>query len=106
MGRRTPGPWGLRGHQIRADGGQGAHVADYRISAADGMLIAAAPTLLVMLHDAIARAESCGGSEAHAWEIKERLAELGLATLGVDEFGHRSAKADLEDRNPDIERKP
>ena len=41
----TPGPWGLRGHQIRADGGQGATVATYAISREDGFLIAAAPAL-------------------------------------------------------------
>lgn len=41
----TPGPWGLRGYQVRANGGQGAHVATYQITESDGSLIAAAPDL-------------------------------------------------------------
>jgi hypothetical protein len=41
----TPGPWGLRGYQIRADGGQGTHVATYQCTESDGSLIAAAPDL-------------------------------------------------------------
>jgi len=42
----TPGPWALRGSQIRAENGTGAHVATYQISRDDGLLIAAAPKLL------------------------------------------------------------
>ena len=64
---RTPGPWGLRGHQIRADGGTGQHVATYQISADDGRLIAAAPELLEMLLQ-------CDLSD----QIRVRLQELGL----------------------------
>lgn len=41
--------WGLRGNQIRADGGLGAHVATYQISREDGLLLAAAPDLLAAL---------------------------------------------------------
>jgi hypothetical protein len=43
---RSPGPWALRGYQIRAEDGHGAHVATYQISADDGRLMAAAPELL------------------------------------------------------------
>ena len=50
----TPGPWGLRGHQIRANGGQGATVATYAISREDGFLIAAAPALKAALEALLA----------------------------------------------------
>lgn len=50
--KHTPGPWGLRGAQIRADGGLGQHVATYQINQADGQLIAAAPELWRLLRDA------------------------------------------------------
>lgn len=53
--KRTPGPWGLRGVQIRAEAGLGQHVATYQVSEADGKLLAAAPTLLEMLLDATKR---------------------------------------------------
>lgn len=50
----TPGPWALRGHQIRADNGLGVHVATYQIAVADGHLIAAAPDLRDALQDLLA----------------------------------------------------
>lgn len=53
MKRHTPGPWGLRGVQIRADGGRGQHVATYQVSRDDGELIAAAPELLELLEQAL-----------------------------------------------------
>lgn len=49
MSSTTPGPWGLRGHQIRANEGRGATVATYAISRADGILLAAAPELVAAL---------------------------------------------------------
>lgn len=85
MANRTPGPWTLRGVQIRANGGRGQHVATYQISQADGQLIAAAPDLLEMVLDAIGCAEACGGSEAQAESYKQRLAKLGLVALVRDE---------------------
>jgi hypothetical protein len=48
----TKGPWGLRGYQIRSNGGRGQHVATYYINEADGQLIAAAPELLRLLREA------------------------------------------------------
>lgn len=45
----TPGPWALRGRQIRAENGVGKHVADYMVDAEDGRLIAAAPELLAIV---------------------------------------------------------
>lgn len=50
-GEHTPGPWGLRGVQIRANDGRGQHVATYQIGRADGLLIAAAPRMLAVLQD-------------------------------------------------------
>lgn len=47
----TPGPWALRGRQIRAENGVGKHVADYMVDAEDGRLIAAAPELLAIVED-------------------------------------------------------
>ena len=41
----TPGPWALRGRQIRAENGLGKHVADYMVDAVDGHTLAAAPDL-------------------------------------------------------------
>lgn len=42
----TPGPWGLRGYQIRADNGLGRHVASYMTDAEDGRVLAASRELL------------------------------------------------------------
>lgn len=50
----TPGPWALRGRQIRAEGGVGKHVADYMVDAEDGRLIAAAPELRDLLEEFMA----------------------------------------------------
>lgn len=72
----TPGPWGLRGCQIRADGGNGAHVATYQIDAEDGRLMAAAPELLEMLRlacDCLDAAERASSSHGTADEIRARL---------------------------------
>lgn len=49
----TAGPWGLRGKQIRAEGGTGRHVADYMVEVADGRVIAAAPEMLAILYQLI-----------------------------------------------------
>lgn len=51
MSARTPGPWALRGYQIRADNGKGAHVGTYQISKADGELMAAAPMMAAALEE-------------------------------------------------------
>jgi len=78
-GKRTSGPWGLRGVQIRADGGRGRHVATYQINAADGYLIAAAPELLDMLREACDSLDACERASAThvtADHIRERLAAL------------------------------
>ncbi len=45
MSKHTPGPWAVRGYQIRSEGGAGAHVATWQISQVDGDLLAAAPDL-------------------------------------------------------------
>lgn len=59
----TPGPWGLRGSQIRGKGGQGAHIATYQTCREDGLLLAAAPDLLGLL---VTAAEALDASERHA----------------------------------------
>lgn len=97
MSGRTPGPWGLRGAQIRAEDGRGMHVATYQVSRADGLLLAAAPVLLEMVLRAISCGESCGGDEGMARDFKVRLVKLGLFKLGLDEHGSPSDRADLED---------
>lgn len=96
--KRTPGPWKLRGTQVRADSGKGAHVATYQISVADGLLIAAAPELLSMLLDAC-----CMIDEAIAGDMRERLERLGLVKLGVDPNTHLpSGRVEPADDNPDL----
>lgn len=102
MSRRTPGCWALRGHQVRANEGRGQHVADYRTSVADGILLAAAPELLEMVLTAISCGEACGGNEGLARDFKKRLAKLGLVRLGLDEYGRESEKAELSDTDPDV----
>ena len=82
---RTPGPWRLRGYQIRAAAGHGAHVATYQINRDDGLLIAAAPDLLDMLTEACATldaAERSSGSHSTADRIRARLLALGLSEPG------------------------
>ncbi len=82
MSKHTPGPWGLRGYQIRADGGHGAHVATYQVSAADGALIASAPELLRMLKDACDELDmTCGGSRSVS---ADRIREEVRALLPLD----------------------
>lgn len=70
--------WALRGYQIRADNGLGAHVATYQRDKIEGELMAAAPTLLRLLANAagIACHRDCG--ETHRHECNE-AAELLLA---------------------------
>jgi len=59
----TPGPWALRGRQIRAENGIGKHVADYMVDAEDGRLIAEAPTLYLLLKAVVdAREQSKTGA--------------------------------------------
>lgn len=104
MSRRTPGPWALRGYQIRAEGGLGKHVADYRISVADGLLIAAAPEMFEMLLGACANldaAENSSRSHSGADYIRRELARLGLIVLGKDEIGHVSDRVDPADTDPE-----
>jgi hypothetical protein len=76
----TPGPWKLRGSQIRADGGRGAHVATYQIAWDDGRLIAAAPELVGMLEEACDALDDhsgrAGATHSTADSIRARLAEL------------------------------
>lgn len=77
----TPGPWALRGRQIRAEGGLGKHVADYMVDAEDGETIAAAPelemrlrALLVVLGKLDEDALNCVREEAsEAWDVLSYL---------------------------------
>lgn len=81
MAKRTPGPWGIRGYQIRADGGTGAHVATYQISIADARAIAAVPVLLELLDmacNSLDAAEGSSRSHGSADDIRERLCLLGI----------------------------
>lgn len=105
MSHRTPGPWGLRGHQIRAADGLGPTVAAYNISRADGILLAAAPELLEMLLGACSSLDAAeGSSRSHgtADDIRGKLARLGLITLGIDEHGHPSPREDPADTDPEV----
>lgn len=100
MQKITPGPWALRGAQIRADNGQGLHVATYQISRTDGHLIAAAPELLQLALDACSTLDACEkGSRSHctADRIRTRLAALGLIEPGTDEHGRLSEREDPAD---------
>ncbi len=84
MTTRTPGPWALRGYQIRADNGRGMHVATYQTNGADGRLLAAAPELLDLLNDAcgsLDAAERSSASHTTADRIRQRMGDLGLWTL-------------------------
>lgn len=51
----TPGPWGLRGYQIRAEGGRGQHIATYMTTRSDGLLLASAPALVSALEELVRR---------------------------------------------------
>jgi hypothetical protein len=104
MSKRTPGPWALRGYQIRADAGIGPHVATYQINIADGRLIAAAPEMFEMLLGActsLDAAENASRSHCTADHIRACLARLGLIRLGKDEYGHESEREDPADTDPD-----
>lgn len=57
----TPGVWGLRGVQIRADGGRGQHIASYVTSRDDGLLLAAAPRLLAFAEKKARDCYECDG---------------------------------------------
>lgn len=75
----TPGPWGLRGVQIRAIAGLGRHIATYQISKEDGLLIASAPELIELLEkacDALDACERASASHSTADSIRVRVAEL------------------------------
>jgi hypothetical protein len=103
--KRTPGPWALRGYQVRADAGRGAHVADYRVSHADGRLIAAAPELLEWLDAACRSLDAAeGGASCHgtAFTIRERMHALGLWDAQCDAHGHPNFKEDPADLDPDL----
>lgn len=104
MSRRTPGPWALRGHQIRGDAGRGQHVATYQTSIADGLLLAAAPELLGLLFEAceaLDAAERSSGSHSTADRVRGRLATFGLIRLGLDEHGRESNRVEPADFDPD-----
>jgi hypothetical protein len=84
MRKYTPGPWALRGYQIRADEGQGQHVATYQISAEDGKIIAAAPEmvdLLIEAAEALDAAERCASSHCTADRIREFLLEKRITII-------------------------
>ena len=86
---RTPGHWGLRGYQVRADDGRGKYVANYMIVKADGRALAAVPELLELLDNACASldaAERATISHCTADKIRLRLHELGIWLLreGLD----------------------
>lgn len=76
-----PERWGLRGSQIRAAGGYGHHVATYQTNRQDGLLLAAAPELRDLLHeacDSLDAAERASASHSMADRIRDRLTALGL----------------------------
>jgi RNA:NAD 2'-phosphotransferase (TPT1/KptA family) len=73
--------WALRGHQIRAENGLGAHVATYQRSGAEGLLMAASPELLAMLLEACDTLDACErASSTHgtADAIRERLRDIWI----------------------------
>lgn len=82
----TPGPWGLRGSQIRADGGRGQHIATYMTNVADGKLMAAAPLLYEACKEAAEMIPPCGLTTRliRALEAAEPTA-AELAMAGRDE---------------------
>lgn len=69
----TPGPWGLRGRQIRAEGGVGKHLADYMVCAEDGRLIAAAPEMHALLEELIACYDISVGGTSFGSEAREAI---------------------------------
>lgn len=71
----TPGPWGLRGSQIRAEGGNGAHVATYQIDRDDGFLIAAAPAMFAALKRLLATQPEVMFPGGKLWEACEEARE-------------------------------
>jgi len=114
--KRTPGPWGLRGYQIRANGGTGQHVATYQINVADGRAIAAVPILLELLDTACASldaAEDSSRSHSTADAIREQLCQLGIwddprpdAAFEYPKDERRYRDHDAIDLNPDKPWKP
>jgi hypothetical protein len=80
--KHTPGPWALRGHQIRADDGVGAHVATYQIDRADGRLIAAAPELLTLARRLVAAAEQRSVRRCRARSVRAHRACGGGGLMG------------------------
>lgn len=80
----TPGPWGLRGCQIRANDGRGAHVATYMIERADGVAIAFVPEMLDLLRSLVAD-ESTDNAAMVTCSARLLLATLEAAQVsGVD----------------------
>lgn len=72
----TAGPWALRGYQVRANNGQGMHVATYQTSEADGRCLAASRELLdLLLMGAEERYES---PQVFKELVLRRLVELKL----------------------------
>lgn len=85
----TPGPWGLRGSQIRAAGGTGAHVATYQISRDDGFLIAAAPALF----DALRRLLACQPNPMFpGGKLHDACVDARQALNDADPLMHRGGK--------------
>ena len=104
MSRRTPGPWGLQGGQIRAEAGRGQHITSYQPSIADGLLIAAAPALLGLLLEAceaLDANERASNSNSTADHIRGRLATSGLIRLGLDTHGRESNRVEPANTDPD-----
>lgn len=79
---RTPGPWALRGFQIRSDNGQGAHVGTYQISVSDGLLMAAAPEMVALLEEWQAFTRTVPPLTSQQRQLAKRTEEL-LARLQV-----------------------
>lgn len=80
--RLSMGPWGLRGYQIRANGGLGPHVATCQVTTTDGYAIAAVPDLinrLLLACDKLDDAEPHPKSHSGADDIRLWLLRAGLA---------------------------
>jgi hypothetical protein len=88
----TPGPWALRGRQIRAEDGLGKHVADYMVDAEDGHLLAAAPELedsLRSIVDAIFHLPDV---------LREKVMDLARGAVGRRARGPRRARKEKAPR--------
>mgnify|MGYP001589555130 CR=1 FL=1 len=89
----TPGPWGLRGSQIRAEAGTGAHVATYQIDRDDGFLIAAAPTLETALKRLLAaviiQRDATRSHSQRGNALSDAVLEATQALNDADPLDHR-----------------